>query len=159
MNFGENFQSLEVFENETFDPPDHLGSSDGPSVGMTTFGENLTENVNHSLRYWSDYPQIIFQTNRISGKGPNDQFKDKFWLAKGWTAKKTTGPLVLPMIYRTWKLIKIWSKMRLFMKNMANLFAKPNLIFLISLARDSRNLRRVSFKMVRISHWRDMDES
>ena len=53
MNFGENFQSLEIFENETFDPPDHFGPADGSSVGMTTFGENLTENVNHSLRYWS----------------------------------------------------------------------------------------------------------
>ena len=71
MNFGENFQSLEVFENETFDPPDHLGSSDGPSVGMTTFGENLTENVNHSLRYWSDYPQIILSIDKISENGVN----------------------------------------------------------------------------------------
>ena len=63
MNFGENYQSLEIFENETFDPPDHLGSSDGQPVGMTTFGENLTENVNHSLRYWS---LIISKLVRLS---------------------------------------------------------------------------------------------
>ena len=53
MNFGENFQSLEVFENETFDPPDNFGPIDGQPVGITTFGENLSENVNHSLRFRS----------------------------------------------------------------------------------------------------------
>ena len=70
MNFGENFQSLEVFENESFDPPDPSSpsgpNSSGPdrpdrpgtldggcSIGMTTFGENLTDNVHDSLRFRS----------------------------------------------------------------------------------------------------------
>ena len=52
MNFGENFQSLEIFENETFDPPDgHFGPVE--SVGITTFGGNLAENVNQSIRFRS----------------------------------------------------------------------------------------------------------